>query len=183
MNPIEAAVAPLKDRAVALAAARAEQKITEVLADLHAHGWSLKAAAPHPRSNMSRRSYKEMQAKHNLYRQLTDRADRTNDPNAYLSSVPGADDLRISNDASEVHFVKQFKEAAAASYDAYVAKLVKKVGPVKSADLYGESTWAHSNLHVVTEAGERQVWRTQMILNVSVLGTLFNQWPTRQVKS
>jgi hypothetical protein len=34
---------------------------------------------------------------------------------------------------------------------------------------------------VTTQEGEDQVWRTQMIVNVSVLGKLFNQWPTRQV--
>lgn len=176
MNPIEAAVAPLKDRAVALAASRAEQKIAHVLADLAEHGMSLQAAAPYPKSfNMSRRDYQEKKAKHNLYRQLTSSPDR--------SCIPGRDDIRERNEAGEAYFIKSFKEAAAASYNAYVAKLILKVGPVKSADLYGESTWAHSNLHVVTEAGERQVWRTQMILNVSVLGTLFNQWPTRQVKS
>lgn len=177
MNPIAAAVAPLKDRAVALAEARANEKIASVLAKMAANGWSLKAVAPYPRSNMSRRSYVEAKAKHSLYSMLTRPAVER------VSYRQDESDIRVSNEEGQAHFVKQFREAAAASYDSYVAKLQIKVGAVSSARLEGNSTWAYSNLHVVTEAGEAQVWRTQMILNVSVLGTLFNQWPTRQVKS
>lgn len=43
--------------------------------------------------------------------------------------------------------------------------------------------WFQSELDVVTVAGERQTWRTKMIFNVSCLGKVFNQWPTRQVKN
>jgi hypothetical protein len=69
-------------------------------------------------------------------------------------------------------------------FDAYAAKLAGKIGlPITSAELTGQ-LWNYSFLQVeVEEGGEKgsQVWKTQMILNVSYLGKLFNQWPTRLV--
>lgn len=45
----------------------------------------------------------------------------------------------------------------------------------------GKNPWDYSHVIVEAESG-RQTWRTQMIINVSCLGKLFNQWPTRLVK-
>jgi hypothetical protein len=80
-------------------------------------------------------------------------------------------------------FVQEARENAAFQYEAYVAKLNKKIGPAKSASLTGNHVWGYSFLTVVTESGETQIWKTQMIVNVSKLGKLFNQFPTRKVKA
>ena len=175
MNAIETAVYPLKAMAVEAAEQRALDKIKAVCEDLSAHGWDANACAAFPHSMMSRASYKQLQAKHNLYRMLT---------SATATSLRrGQPDIRVRNPEGEALFVKQFRDAAAASYDAYVAKLNAKIGECTTASLHTlGGVWGHSELTVTTAAGERQVWRTQMILNCSVLGTLFNQWPTRRVK-
>lgn len=85
-------------------------------------------------------------------------------------------------DATVAAYVEKARQAASDAHDAFVAKLTAKIGaPVLSASLKGSHVWDFSDLTVEIEGG-RQVWRTQMIVNCSVLGKLFNQWPSRQVK-
>lgn len=67
-------------------------------------------------------------------------------------------------------------------FDGYIIKLSGKIGkPVKHAKLEG-SLWSNSTLRVNCEDGEQQVWHTKCIFNRSVLGKVFNQWPTRRVE-
>jgi hypothetical protein len=76
---------------------------------------------------------------------------------------------------------EQVRQDAGASFDAYVAKLTAKVGEgVISASVVGH-LWDYSILTVEKTSGIEQ-WRTQQILNVSCLGKVFNQWPTRKMK-
>ena len=79
-------------------------------------------------------------------------------------------------------FVAARKEQAAAEYDAFIAKLVKKIGPVVTAELDGNHVWSHSILTVVLKSGEQQRWKTQQITNISKYGKHFNQWPSRKMK-
>lgn len=80
--------------------------------------------------------------------------------------------------------VKQARQAASDSYDAYVAKMIAKIGDVTEATMQTSSNvWGYSVLEVTTVAGERQIWTTQQIVNRSVHGKLFNQWPSRLAAS
>lgn len=74
-------------------------------------------------------------------------------------------------------------------FDSYTQKLAGKIGlPIARAHIVG-NLWQSSELVVRevesfwndTERTPTQCWSTKMILNVSCLGTLFNQWPTRRV--
>ena len=62
----------------------------------------------------------------------------------------------------------------------YVAKLTEKVGACDAAAVTGE-LWQESLL-VVRKGETVERWKTQQILNFSVYGKAFNQWPTRKVK-
>lgn len=82
-------------------------------------------------------------------------------------------------------FMIEAAKAAKATIESYCVKLAKKIdGEAKGAKVltvtyHGFLTpWQHSFINVETSAGA-QVWKTQMIVNVSCLGKLFNQWPTR----
>lgn len=66
------------------------------------------------------------------------------------------------------------------SFDAYIEKLVAKVGNCDAATIEGD-LWNFSTL-TVTKGETVERWRTQQILNVSVYGRIFNQWPTRLMK-
>jgi hypothetical protein len=70
----------------------------------------------------------------------------------------------------------------------FAAKLAGKIdgelaelggGTIRSITLHGDM-WTGSTLTVDTTRGTQR-WETQVIVNVSCLGKLFNQWPTRRV--
>jgi hypothetical protein len=176
-NLIAEAVAPLKDVAVQQATIYAVEAIEAVRAALAAANWDVNAVAPYPSSRLSRADYRQGHAKYDFFRSLVDfRKDgeyrRFGDP-LFCDMSPSKAEA----------FIESCKRNAAAQYEAYVAKLISKVGEVTEAQLRGTAVWFQSELDVVTAAGERQTWRTKMILNVSCLGKMFNQWPTRQVKN
>ena len=77
--------------------------------------------------------------------------------------------------------VDEAGQSAADDYDAFVNKLITKIGkPVDTANMTGDP-WHGSVLHVVCHDGEKQSWHTQMILNQSKYARLFNQFPTRRL--
>jgi hypothetical protein len=79
---------------------------------------------------------------------------------------------------------KEADEITEHDFTSYASKLAGKIAkPITEATVEGQ-LWSHSFLRVsFKEDGVKceQVWKTQMILNVSCLGKLFNQWPTRLV--
>jgi hypothetical protein len=78
--------------------------------------------------------------------------------------------------------VQQTRDAMATDFDGYVNKLSTKIGEgVVSAEITGR-LWDYSTLTVTKNDGSVERWRTQQIINVSCLGKLFNQWPTRRSK-
>jgi hypothetical protein len=178
MNPIEKAVRPLKVDAVTRAEQDARAYVVKCQSDLEEHGWDINAAAPYPmRSAYGSVDYHVRRFKHDHYHALTSLAEghretyRPNEPR-----IVAMDEKKIER------FVEMRKKLAAEQYEAFVAKLIAKIGEVKKATLAGNHVWAHSILTVVTAGGETQRWMTQQITNVSKLGKYFNQWPTRKVK-
>jgi len=81
----------------------------------------------------------------------------------------------IITDKKIEKFINDSRKDASEQYDASVAKLVKKIGPVTDATLDGDHVWNYSILTVAKENGQIERWKTQMIINVSKLGKLFNQ--------
>lgn len=157
---------------------RARGTLARVHADLHAAGWDLKAAFPYPDSfRMSRNAYLLAQARYNTAMSLTSKqpAQRV----TYMTKDP---DLRIKDEAKEAHFISEARDFAAGQYDAFVAKLVNKIGVHATATLEGNHVWGESFLTVTFADKEPEVWKTQQIWNVSKLGKDFPQWPSRKVK-
>lgn len=174
-NQIEKAVAPLKEIAKQRATQLATKTIAKVKKELEENDMDASIIAPFPSSmNISRADYREQKEKYDFVRRITD--------NVHVSRSMNDPDTRSFNTERENKMIQIFEEKAIASYDAYVNKLNTKIGEVKSAELSGENLWEYSFLTVETKDGEVQTWKTQMIMNVSKLGTLFNQWPTRKVK-
>jgi hypothetical protein len=174
MNPIEQAVAPLKDAAVDRARKEATDLIERILKKLEENGWDLNLVAPNPRGTLSRQDYIRAKSIRDLYQSVT----------TYTKSSrrPDEPDIRARSVDAENRFIQESVKDAAFQYDLFVAKLVKKIGPVQSAELEGNHVWGYSILTVVLTSGEVQRWKTQQIVNVSSLGKLFNQWPTRKVR-
>lgn len=176
MNPIEAAVMPLKEQAIERAEYEAHKIIDRVKEKLKEAGGDLNVAAPYPSNNLSQIGFMMQLNTYNMYRGLT----KTREGSAARGmNDPHYADMDIRK---MFEFVRVAKEDAADQYDAFVAKLVAKIGKVKSAELSGNHVWDYSILKVVLQNKEIQNWKTQQIVNVSKLGKVFNQWPSRQIK-
>jgi hypothetical protein len=176
MNPIEAAVSPLRTDAVVRAETDATTLANRLLAELEAAGWDLNTVAPRPTTDMSRATYKSYQRRRAQFAMVARYAGAAVLRNRNSPEIYARDDERVAK------FVQQCKEAAAASYDAFVAKLSAKIGDCTSATLSGNHVWGRSTLTVTKPDGATERWHTQQIVNQSVLGLLFNQWPTRKGK-
>lgn len=185
-NPaIEAAVAPLREEALAAAYRATQSQILRAYDKLAAANWDLNAVAPSPSSNMGRREYSEANAIRHFYESITtEHGARNVDANGhrvYYRGYGGAWFV-MANEKSAADVVARAQKAAAESFELYVAKLSDKIGDAVEARLVDVGTvWGLSYLHVVLADGEKQVWKTQQIVNCSVYGKLFNQWPTRKV--
>lgn len=174
-NPVETAVAPMKSEAMDRAAKDAREMVARRIAKLEAANWDLSVVAPEPNSfRMGRNEY------------LSVKRERS----SYLSFVRHVDSWRKRGEPETVRvdepsverFVTACVEGAAASYEMFVAKLVRKIGACETAELTGSHVWGYSILTVTKADGSKENWKTQQIVNVSKLGLLFNQWPSRKVK-
>jgi hypothetical protein len=173
MNLIEQAVSPLKADAIERATQEANKIIVSVTQQLAAAGNDLNIAAPFPNSmKCSREEYLTKISKYQLFSALCKGREAT--------SRHGQPHLVDVNQERVARFIKSAQEDAAAQYEAFVAKLVRKIGDVQTATLVGNHVWAYSHL-TVTKNGVQETWKTQQIVNVSKLGKLFNQWPTRKI--
>jgi len=181
MNPIEKVVKPLKKHAIERAKQEAEAAIQRVREDLADAGGDINKAAPYPENfgpnalhgyarEGARLRYQKF---HSLVKP---------DPNHRSSFQRGAPHFVVIDEDKVVRFIEQRMEWAALDYDAFVAKLVKKIGEVTKAKLHGNHVWDYSTLIVTKPDGEVQAWKTQQIVNHSKLGKPFNQWPTRRLK-
>jgi len=175
-NPIAAAVAPIKDLAIARAEQDATNFIARLLANLEAANWDLNVVAPRPLNSDDRATYLAKSRKIGQYQSIT-----TYSPDQTFRRVSDPY-YRVRSETAEALFVKTAKELAAQQYDTFVEKLIHKIGAVETASLHGEHVWGHSILTVAKADGSTERWKTQQIVNVSKLGTLFNQWPSRKVK-
>ena len=181
MSHIAKAVEPVRAEAIARATKEAFAVIAKMEKDLEAAGGDRKVLAPYPSSlHCDSRTFSIKKGYYNLVRELTER----NIPEggwAGSLSPKDPDPARMSPQGC-ARFVKNSQEDASAQYDSFIAKLEAKIGEVTSATLTGEHVWGHSILTVIKMDGSVERWKTQMIVNVSVLGKLFNQWPSRKVK-
>lgn len=175
MNPIESAVSPLIAVAVERARTKAEEMVQYMIAQLEAVAYDLDKAAPYPGPHIGRPAYMAAVARRNMFLCVFR-------PAAATRRTTEPFTVSLNTDCRK-HFVDNAGENAAAEYDAFVAKLNTKIGEAVSAELVGNHVWGSSKLYVTKADGTKECWKTQMIINTSKLGKLFNQFPTRKVKA
>lgn len=179
MNPIEAAVAPLKNDAIESARQRCQKMIDNTIGALQDNNWDAQIVAPYPNSRVDYGI--KYHTKLNDYR-WTRSITVPDEAKQLYYRRPNDPEYRQRNADMENAMIKQWEDFAAAEYEAFVAKLVGKIGEVVSATLEGNHVWGYSVLHVVKPDGTKEKWKTQMIYKVSKLGKPHNQWPSRKVK-
>lgn len=172
-HPVAVAIEPLREDAINRAEEEAKKIVKRVREELKENGNDLNKVAPYPESNVPRYLYWVQLSKYRLFSSLCEWRNG--------SYRPGEPCLADVDSNFVAKFVKASKESAAVQYDAFVVKLCQKVGSCESATITGNHVWSHSFL-VVEKTTGKEVWKTQQIVNVSKLGKLFNQWPSRKVK-
>jgi hypothetical protein len=177
IDVIANAVAPLKEKALQRAMHVARETIREAHCNFVANNWDLNKCAPRPNVDAGRRAFKEAMAKREFYSCISS-------PVPVIGYRSQTDPYFVKqNELAEATFITRQAENAVASYNAFVVKLCEKVGEVVEATLdVSVDVWSDSVLTVKKANGSVYRWKTQMIVNCSVLGKVFNQWPTRQVK-
>lgn len=182
-EPVGLVVQPLKLDAIKHAHDQGVKMLATMRAKLVAAGWNVNAVAPYPTRDMGVWEWQAAYHRHNRYARCTRWGDtKHEDERAGIRYVTwfkqGADDE-----------IARMEKAAAEQYDAFIVKLVGKVGPVVTAHLEGSHVWAESILTVtktqtdgVHHPAITQRWRTHQIENRSKLGLWFPQWPTILMK-
>lgn len=175
-SPIRIAVEPQRQDAIEAARQAAQKTVDWVKAEVEANGWDMQRAAPYPRGiSAHNKDYIPARDRHQFFWR-------------FVKSVPGGG-FRVSSpqpvewrqDRAD-QYVEDAAKAADAAYESFVLKLENKIGEVTSASLDGNHVWSHSILTVEKADGTVENWKTQGIINVSKLGKLFNQFPTRKLK-
>jgi len=174
MNHIANAVAPIKQASIDAAVEATKEMIARFTAELEKANWDLNLAFPRPNGFGSRSAYMQKKAARDFAFSLV----RTVDP-SYRPNQPVF--VRVCEENIARVLTTAAKDAAA-QYEAYVNKLVEKVGECDSAEMgYNNGVWFDSNL-VVVKGDTKEVWNTKCIINRSVHGKVFNQFPTRKRK-
>lgn len=178
-TPVRIAVEPLLKEAEDSAVISATNFIQKVTEDLASSGWDINKCAPYPSNvgvRMGHHDYHRMKAKYNLYHSLVTDASPSNLPRKVSDSyIVKIDPERQSR------FIEDARRDAALQYESFIQKLENKIGGHSEAVLEGSHIWGYSILTVTTPEGIER-WKTHTIINVSKLGKLFNQYPSRKVK-
>lgn len=172
-STIAQAVAPYKAQSQTAARARAEKMILEFVELAEANDWDLQKFAPFPHSQMSKKAYVEARKFYTFARHITT---LTTTNHQYRAPEPC-----VLNQHGVDKFFETVESEAGQAFDDFVLKLETKVGEYDSAIIDHGSVWFDSTLEV-TKGDKKERWNTKCIINVSCLGKLFNQWPTRLKK-
>lgn len=156
-------------------------QVNQYFTVLARHGWDLNAAYPYPRA-MNRRDHQAAKFDFSEVRRYINRQNATSQPNRPDPCTPK--DAAI---VAEMINRKANMEARAV-VEGYASKLANKQselmkeGEEVTAAEYSGFLW-ESSMMVFTVGRDRFVWNTKIIMNRSVLGKLFNQYPTRLSKA
>lgn len=176
-EPVGAALHTQKTEAIKAAAIDAATTIGSIQLRLEQAGWDINAVAPHAGSVWDH-DYREKRARRNFVESLT--ADVKDGYHRYAKGEPRI--VRMSDEGIE-RFIRHAEEDAALQYDAFICKMVRKIGEgAVDAEIEGNHIWSWSILVVTLADGTTERWKTQQIWNTSIHGLRFPQWPSRKLK-
>lgn len=173
-NKIAIAVEPIKQASIDAAIEATHEVIAKIKSKLESANWDLNAVFPYPNGFQSRASYMAQKAAHDYAHSLVKVVNYN-----YKRNSPMIVEM---SEAGIARAIDNAAKDAAFQYEAYVAKLIKKVGDCDNAVMgFNNGVWHDSNL-VVTKGDTKEIWNTKCIVNRSVYGKVFNQFPTRKRK-
>jgi hypothetical protein len=186
-SAIAKAFLPMKTEAMEYARVEAT-KYNEALRDrLEKADWNLDKIVPVAPEGSSVEAVKTANARRNAYMRVAKRDDARliaegfMKPSKYKKGehvlVDGAPTYLTYDAEKAQRAIEQDVAETASVFDSFVTKMDHKVGEHDSAEVEGRP-WIGATV-TVTKGRVKEVWHTQQIINRSVYGKLFNQWPTR----
>lgn len=176
--PIALVVEPYRKAAVDAAIEKANEVVANLAKQLEQNGWDLNKVAPSPstRGNITRKEYRAQQERFNFVVSLV----KSTSNKYYMKNEPYIVEMCPKKIEFYMHCTKLEAEA---QYTKYIYKLTSRIGELVSAELDPNfrNLWYESHLIITRKDGTKETWKTKQIINVSCLGKLFNQWPTRKV--
>ncbi len=174
---LAAALRPIEKQLIAEFHRQLLKQYDDFAATLKADNMDAQIHFAYPNGAGSRREYVAQVAQYQYCNKATDSANPSgwrsyNEPNLRTFRVGFRESLKMTAQAM-----------ARGALDGFVFKMTAKIdatGVVATSIEYrgGLDPWSWS--HIVVNG--TQTWRTKMIVNVSCLGNLFNQWPTTLLK-
>jgi vacuolar-type H+-ATPase subunit H len=172
------ALEPFRKASIDEASERARRVVEHVREEMAKHGGKLDESAPNRADTGS-------QLKRQLFLRLATRI-------GPRQSLPSRTSTYEVTPEAERSFIDQAEHQAEANYQAYVDKMRRKIakyettsGPITSVTAHSivgrGDLWGGSTINIRFGDGTLQRWNTKRIVNISVYGMLFNQWPTRQI--
>jgi hypothetical protein len=185
LEMVTAALAPTEAILAAEYDRQLNAQFSKFVAQLVADGMDAEKSYSYPSSSMGRERYMLQVAAHK-YMQSHSKGVQCS------RSFKDPDIRTVDENATRAKFTPAANKMAKMALEGYCAKLAAKLDarakeinvPVESVKYQGGlNPWGYSHVYVnhPTVCGAAQIWRTQMIINVSCLGKVFNQWPTRRV--
>jgi hypothetical protein len=177
-HPVAAAVLPLRASAVEAAEKHVREVIESHLTALAAVNDNVEAYAPYPSSYgpgyLGQADFAQKRARYDFIHRIT--------TTVTTYHRPGEPCFVKASEKGIERVVEQAREDAALAYDAFICKLIAKIGEASAATLEGSHVWGYSILTVNVAAGT-QLWKTQQIVNFTKYGMPYLQWPSRKVKA
>lgn len=185
MNPntleiVTAALAPTEALLRAEYNRQLLERMHKVLAELAEDGMDAEKRFAYPHGAMSKKAYREQERRYSLcsaYTRSTTVSRSMHDP-----------DIRVAKPDNVERIAEQAAKMAKDALESFCVKLAGKIdltgiAAVSAKYIGGTNPWGWTHLLVNPDKTTEQIWRTKMIINISVHGKLFNQWPTRLVSS
>ena len=173
-TPIAQAVEPERRNAIRSAVKASREYYTKLRNALAKGDYILDNVAPKPERNLI---YKD----HEKYKMMDETRStflRFFDFDVHIYDYTGNGRPRAG---AYRNLLREAIDETNARYDAFVYKLVKKVGEHSEAALVGSHVWSHSILTVTTPTGVQR-WKTKSKWNYSKYGLAYMQWPSLELK-
>ena len=178
LEKITEAILPMKevaeDQAVSILAERIRLTLRKLEEEFNG---DRVAMSPYPNSlKLGRVDYMTALGKYTFLRQITTGTVGVRGPND--------PDYAVADEEKITWALQKVRRLAGETFEAYACKLAKKVGTdvVSAAAVSDSNLWQSSKLTVYHTDGAFSVWNTNTIVNCSVYGKLFLQFPTRKAK-
>ena len=152
----------------------ASDYVARVARKLELHGHDLNVIAPLPTSKMDRDEYVEKKNARRSIELLVDRVAarrRKGDPCIVHMNPEKAD-----------RYICESRASAGANVDCFIFKMGGKVGSIIAAKSDGVPIWDGSIMTITKPDGTTELWYTRMVVCMSKLGKLYNQWRMRRLK-